>query len=319
MIAITLVTFLLKFSLCCWPYVLVVFAGVFFFFYLRRFPKNATTISLRGVAVSVILSGLVFASSSCRSLFFLTLLSDEENDIVEWSAAHVDKYWDAVKILNCMEKLSACTIHFSQPEQDQALLFLSRLLSRKELSENEIRRFENLVRDLPDIHPTIYYEYGYSEGMRTFREQVPNGVIRGINVRDLHLYFSKNERAVGALIAPFQQKMLGFIEVGADVCATWSLRNCSTVSQTVILRPISKNSGLRTLYWCSKDDSLGIPNGSTFLEIASGEKLVTMPPKTVLWIKAEKPCNEEGMFTNIVIEAVSDGGTNHLSMCWEAG
>lgn len=311
-----IIRFSLKLIINAWPSILIISTGFACCTFINK-RQSVRRILFRLSGIVLILWGSWTVVVHGRPLLFLTLLSSEENIDVEFSAAHIDKYWDGDKIIHCLDEILAGTLPFSDFEKEQLLMYLARLLSRKEIPAGNW--MENHMKPLPNIHPTIYYEYGYAEGIRTFRESIPNWVLRGINVYDLYRYFQREELGGKSLFAPFPVKNIGTIDMGDGIYSFWSLRNRTTTEQSVRLQPTFVGSIFRLSFCSSNNDSLLMPDNNAFHRISTEGNVVLLSPKTTLWIKAEVyQCDFRGAFTNVIIIAENDCMTNSLSICGEA-
>ena len=314
------VDFCLKIICACWPFVLVLGIGIACLVSPMRRRRIFGGMPLCVTALVLILLGLGAMVRRGGVLLPLTLLSGEENDEIEWAAERIDKRWSVRQTIGCLEDVVAGGGPFSRPEKEQLAVLLSRLLARKgkngEIPEGV--RFANPAEFVSNVHPTLYYEYGYAEGIRTFREG--NGFLTGINAGALYRFFLERDSGGQSLFAPFPMKNVGAIDRQDGIYLSWSLRNQSGRTQIVELRPAGMSAGFRLLFWRSEDDSLRIPDCRAFQDLPKDGDAVTVPHGTVLWVKAElDKCRFDGAFTNIVVFAMADGVTNALSVCGDAG
>lgn len=314
--ALAIAFFCIKLVTDSWLPVLAVLAGLVCCMLLKNMHPSGKRIILASTAGILVLWGSVAIFQRGNRLFFLTILSGEENWNVEFASSHIDAYWDTEEISECIESAVSGKMPFSNPEKEQLVLFLVRLLARKEMPDDQW--IENHLKKSPNVRPTLYYEYGYAEGVRSFRESFPDWVENGISVYETYRYFREKENGIKQPFVPFPIKNLGRFETGEGVYPVWSVRNRSSATQRVHLRPTSAGLGWNPRFYCSGEDSLQMPNMLLFHRLSPDGDDAMIPPNSILWVQAEKDRFDfTGKFTNVVVLAVVGNETNNLAVCGE--
>lgn len=253
--------------------------------------------------------GLMFLVEHGATESLLSKLAAEDTESADRVAYKISSSWSSEKIAKELNRVLKNKQEIG-PEQSNIGFYLTRILASRNLVKSEID-ISNLLNEKVTLSPTIYAQFGFSEGIDVLRkEKTAELKHKGMTPKLVYDYYHEKEldtRKNTGIYIMFPEKYLSLIFCGESYPLSWTIRNSSDL-------PIN----FSVTYCSSTEITLNVasmksayPGGK---RMALGEKYQVPPHGHIRLDGLFTPLETIGMFKETIKLEDSNGTTHTLSV-----